>query len=68
MDKAGPSPLLPLTGVSRSYGPLQALQPVDLAVPPSRCIALLGVNGSGKSTLLRIASGPLAAKRQWDIA
>ena len=50
-------PLLALTGVSRSYGPLQALKPVDLMVLPGQCIALLGVNGSGKSTLLRIAAG-----------
>ena len=50
-------PLLALTGVSRSYGPLQALKPVDLRVLPGQCIALLGVNGSGKSTLLRIAAG-----------
>jgi len=50
-------PLLVLTGVSRSYGPLRALKPVDLTVLPAQCIALLGVNGSGKSTLLRIAAG-----------
>jgi ABC-2 type transport system ATP-binding protein len=50
-------PLLALTGVSRSYGPLQALKPVDLTVLQGQCIALLGVNGSGKSTLLRIAAG-----------
>src|ERR1700757_2182576 len=50
-------PLLVLTGVSRSYGPLHALKPVDLTVLPGQCIALLGVNGSGKSTLLRIAAG-----------
>jgi ABC-2 type transport system ATP-binding protein len=50
-------PLLALTGVSRSYGPLQALKPVNLTVLPGQCIALLGVNGSGKSTLLRIAAG-----------
>jgi ABC-2 type transport system ATP-binding protein len=54
---ANPRPLLVLTGVSRSYGSLQALKPVDLAVAAGQCIALLGVNGSGKSTLLRIASG-----------
>jgi ABC-2 type transport system ATP-binding protein len=49
--------LLVLRGVSRSYGELSALKPVDLAVPAGRCVALLGVNGSGKSTLLRIAAG-----------
>jgi len=50
-------PLLLLRGVSRSYGPLQALKPIDLTVAAAQCIALLGVNGSGKSTLLRIAAG-----------
>lgn len=54
---ANPAPLLVLTGVSRNYGGLGALKPVDLAVTPGRCVALLGVNGSGKSTLLRIAAG-----------
>ncbi|HXW46403.1 MAG TPA: ABC transporter ATP-binding protein [Streptosporangiaceae bacterium] len=54
---ASSRPLLVLNGVSRSYGPLQALKPVDLAVRAGQCTALLGVNGSGKSTLLRIASG-----------
>jgi ABC-2 type transport system ATP-binding protein len=50
-------PLLTLAGVSRSYGPLQALKPVSLALAAGECVALLGVNGSGKSTLLRIAAG-----------
>jgi ABC-2 type transport system ATP-binding protein len=57
MVTAGARPLLVLTGVGRSYGPLQALKPVDLTVGAGQCIALLGVNGSGKSTLLRIAAG-----------
>jgi ABC-2 type transport system ATP-binding protein len=43
--------------VSRDYGPLQALRPLDLTVASGQCIAFLGVNGSGKSTLLRIAAG-----------
>lgn len=52
-----PGPLLRISGVSRSYGPLQALKPIDLTVTGGQCIAFLGVNGSGKSTLLRIAAG-----------
>jgi ABC-2 type transport system ATP-binding protein len=53
----GANPLLQLTDVSRSFGPVQALKPVGLCVAAGRCVALLGVNGSGKSTLLRIAGG-----------
>jgi ABC-type multidrug transport system ATPase subunit len=53
----GPPALLTISGVSRSYGALQALKPIDLTVAGGQCIAFLGVNGSGKSTLLRIAAG-----------
>jgi ABC-2 type transport system ATP-binding protein len=53
----GPPDLLTISGVSRSYGPVQALKPIDLTVTGGQCIAFLGVNGSGKSTLLRIAAG-----------
>lgn len=54
---ADAAPLLTLAGVSRNYGDLEALKPVDLGVAVGQCVALLGVNGSGKSTLLRIAAG-----------
>ena len=57
MAPANPPPLLTLTGVSRLYGERAALSPVDLAVAPGRCVAVMGANGSGKSTLLRIAAG-----------
>jgi ABC-2 type transport system ATP-binding protein len=57
MGTAEELPLLTLAQVSRSYGQLQALKPVDLEVAAGQCVALLGVNGSGKSTLLRIAAG-----------
>jgi ABC-type multidrug transport system ATPase subunit len=51
-------PLLAMEGVSRRYGDgLVALHPLDLAVAPGQCVALLGPNGSGKSTLLRLAAG-----------
>jgi ABC-2 type transport system ATP-binding protein len=54
---ASPPPLLIVTGVSRTYGERVALSPVDLAVAPGQCVAVMGANGSGKSTLLRIAAG-----------
>jgi len=50
-------PLLSVSGVSRTYGERVALSPVDLAVAPGHCVAIMGANGSGKSTLLRIAAG-----------
>lgn len=69
MISAETAPLLTLAGVSRSYGPLQALKEIDLAVASGQCIALLGVNGSGKSTLLRIAAGrdtPTSGQVRYD--
>lgn len=50
-------PLLRLTDVSVSYGPVQALRNVSLEVHPGEIVALLGANGAGKSTTLRAISG-----------
>jgi cobalt/nickel transport system ATP-binding protein len=43
-----------LEGVSYSYGPVEALSAVDLAIRKGETISVLGANGSGKSTLLKI--------------
>jgi ABC-2 type transport system ATP-binding protein len=51
-------PLIALDGVSRWFGPLQALCDVTCRLPPGR-IGLLGPNGAGKSTLLKILLGLL---------
>ncbi len=49
--------LLELRGVDFSYGKVQVLFGVDLAVYRGDAVALLGTNGAGKSTLLRCVSG-----------
>ncbi|MBX7103038.1 MAG: ABC transporter ATP-binding protein [Gemmataceae bacterium] len=50
--------LLDLHHVSRTFGPLTALDDVSLNVPPGR-LGLLGPNGAGKSTLLKLLMGLL---------
>ena len=51
------APLLELRGVSKSFGPVQALNRVNLAIPPGKVTALAGDNGAGKSVLIKTVSG-----------
>src|SRR5579859_5993476 len=41
-------------GLRKSFGKVQALKGVDLAVPEGRVCALLGPNGAGKTTAVRV--------------
>ena len=46
-----------MTGVSKRFPGVRALENVHLEVGPREIHALLGENGAGKSTLLKILSG-----------
>ena len=48
---------LKLSGVSRSFGAIQALDGVSLSVEPGEVLGLMGDNGAGKSTLVKIVAG-----------
>ncbi|TDC82802.1 ABC transporter ATP-binding protein [Micromonospora sp. KC606] len=46
-----------LAGVGKRYGPVTALDGVDLTVPAGALTAVLGPSGCGKTTLLRCLAG-----------
>jgi putative spermidine/putrescine transport system ATP-binding protein len=46
-----------IRGVTKTYGPVYALDTVDLDVRSGEFITLLGPSGSGKTTLLMVLSG-----------
>ncbi|KRB01163.1 ABC transporter [Devosia sp. Root685] len=50
-------PILRLTGISKTYPGVKALQNVDFVVRAGEVHALTGENGSGKSTLAKVMSG-----------
>jgi putative spermidine/putrescine transport system ATP-binding protein len=48
---------LELKDLNRSYGPVHALDGLDLTLAPGELVALLGPSGCGKTTALRIVAG-----------
>lgn len=51
------SPALTVSGLSRSYGDVRAVDDLSFQVEPGEVFALLGPNGAGKSTTVEILEG-----------
>jgi putative spermidine/putrescine transport system ATP-binding protein/spermidine/putrescine transport system ATP-binding protein len=51
------APVLELAGIEKRFGPVAAVDRLDLAVAAGEFFSLLGPSGSGKTTLLRIIAG-----------
>ena len=46
--------IIELQQVSKSFGPIKALEQINLSLESGRIIGLLGTNGSGKSTMIKL--------------
>ncbi len=56
------APLLEVSGLCVSYGKVEALHGIDLAVPAGTIVTVIGPNGAGKTTLLSAIMGLLPAR------
>ena len=62
MTANGAPAALAVRGISAAYGPVAALDRVDVTAERGPVTAVLGANGAGKSTLLRTISGLVRAE------
>jgi D-xylose transport system ATP-binding protein len=50
-------PILAMSGVNKSFGPVHVLRDIDLEIYHGQVTALVGDNGAGKSTLVKCIAG-----------
>ena len=51
------TPTIELSGVSKSYGPIEAVKDVSFSFGEGEIVALVGHNGAGKTTLIKMMLG-----------
>lgn len=52
-----PPARLEISGLTRRFGGVRAVDGIDLAVAPGESVGIVGANGSGKTTLLNMIAG-----------
>jgi lipooligosaccharide transport system ATP-binding protein len=60
-DKEHSSAAIRLRGVVKRFGPITAVDGLDLEVPYGTCVGLLGPNGAGKSTTMKALTAQVIA-------
>ena len=56
-----------LSGVAKSFGPVHAVQGIDIVIAPGETVALLGPNGAGKSTTIDMILGLHPPRRRHGV-
>jgi ABC-type multidrug transport system ATPase subunit len=56
-----PPPAVEAVALRKDFGPIHAIDGIDMALPPGRIYGLLGPNSSGKTTLIRLLTGLASA-------
>ena len=56
-EAAQTKPAVEMRGITKAFGPIQALQDVHFHLMPGEILGLVGDNSAGKSTLMKILSG-----------
>ncbi len=60
-EGADVEPAIETHRLTRTFGPVRAVDSIDLAVPAGRVFGFLGPNGSGKTTTIRLLLGLIRA-------
>ena len=66
---SGSQPLLEVTGLTKAFGGLVAVEGVDLGIPQRSIVSIIGPNGAGKTTFFNMLTGlykPTAGSVSFD--